>query len=375
MSTRKLIVVKLGTSTLTDENHALSRPRMLEITRQLVLLRQEGFGVVVVTSGAVSAGREVMAKKRSDRSLPLKQMLASIGQVRLMHLWSEFFANYRVVVGQVLLSRSDFVNRVHYLNIRDTLLTLLSHGVIPIVNENDVVAVKRMRFGDNDTLSALVANLIDADLLALMTDQEGLFTADPRLDPTAKLIPIVAKIEEGHLLAATGSGTAVGTGGMATKLTAARLAVESGTEVVIASSLAHDSIIRVAHGETMGTRFVARHQPLESRKRWLLAEEPQGGIIIDPGAELSLKARGSSLLPKGVVQVVGTFNRGALVDILSNEGHRVAVGLASYSSEELERIIGLHSKEIEKTLGYSRGDEVVHRDQLTMMRQSHDKSE
>jgi glutamate 5-kinase len=360
------IVFKLGTSSLTDADHRLSRRKMVELVRQVTLLHEQGYSIVVVTSGAVAAGREAFPNRTFDATLPTRQMLASVGQVRLMHTWSEFFATYEVVVGQVLLTRADFANRSHYLNIRDTILALLSQRVIPVVNENDTVATKRLRIGDNDNLAALVANLVDADLLAFITDQEGLYTADPRKDPSAQLIPVVDKIDDAVIKVASGSGTTVGTGGMITKMQAARLAVESGTETRIVSFKTPEVLLKLAAGEPIGTRFPARATPLESRKRWLVSERPLGRIIIDAGALHHLTTKGASLLPVGVIHAEGSFERGAVVEIAGPEGKTIAVGMTNYSSDELQKVARRRSSEIAAILGYSYGDEVVHRDDLAM---------
>ncbi len=368
MVKKQRFVLKLGTSTLTNGTKTLSRRTMLELVRQAALLHEEGHEIVFVSSGAVAAGREVLKQPRLDASMPTKQMLSSIGQVRLMQMWTELFALYDITVSQVLLTHGDFSNRTRYLNVRDTLSALIEHRVIPIVNENDTVATKEIKVGDNDNLSALVANLIAADLLILLTDQEGLFTADPRVDNTATLIPLVEHIDENIYQLAGGSLTQLGTGGMITKIQAAHLATQSGTPTVVASSARKNIIADLIHGKPIGTLFKAQISLRESRKRWLLSEKPQGTIHIDAGATKQLSKSGASLLAVGITDVGKTFERGSIIQIVSPEGKTLAVGIASYSSDEVKRLAGMHSHEIERILGYTYGPEIVHRDNMTLFK-------
>jgi glutamate 5-kinase len=368
MVKKQRFVLKLGTSTLTNGTKTLSRRTMLELVRQAALLHEEGHEIVFVSSGAVAAGREVLKQPRLDASMPTKQMLSSIGQVRLMQMWTELFALYDITVSQVLLTHGDFSNRTRYLNVRDTLSALIEHRVIPIVNENDTVATKEIKVGDNDNLSALVANLIAADLLILLTDQEGLFTADPRVDNTATLIPLVEHIDENIYQLAGGSLTQLGTGGMITKIQAAHLATQSGTPTVVAPSARKNIIADLIHGKPIGTLFKAQISLRESRKRWLLSEKPQGTIHVDAGATKQLSKSGASLLAVGITDVGKTFERGSIIQIVSPEGKTLAVGIASYSSDEVKRLAGMHSHEIERILGYTYGPEIVHRDNMTLFK-------
>lgn len=370
METLNHIVVKLGTSTLTQGTKKLSRRSMLEMARQLSQLHESGNKVILVTSGAIAAGREILNFPKTDKAMPFKQMLAAVGQVSLMQIWTEIFHLFGIAVGQVLLTRSDFSNRKRYLNVRDTLLSLLKHGVIPIINENDTVATQEIRVGDNDNLSALVANLVDADLLVLLTDQEGLFTADPRHNPSATLIPVVNHIDEKIFSLAGGSITGLGTGGMTTKIQAAQLAIHSGTSTVIASATIPDVLVRLSKGEKLGTLFIAETTPKESRKRWLLSEKPQGSLSLDVGAEQQVFNKGASLLPVGVTDTIDPFERGAVVQLISTKGQPIAVGISNYSSEEIQKIMGIKSDLIEECLGYTYGDEVVHRDNLALLRKN-----
>lgn len=299
--------------------------------------------------------------------MPFKQMLAAVGQPFLMQTWAELFAIFEIPVGQVLLTRSDFSNRQRYLNARDTLHALLHHRVVPIVNENDTVSTDEIKVGDNDNLSALVSNLVAADLLILLTDQKGLYTADPRSHPEAKLIPVVDHIDASILALAGESVTGLGTGGMITKLEAARMATQSGTSTVIASSALPDIINKIIRGEGVGTLFRASATSRESRKRWLLSEKPSGIIYIDQGAVEQLSSKGASLLPVGISKVAKAFERGAIVQLVSPEGEPIGVGMTNYSSQEIEKLIGKQTGQIEELLGYTCGDEIVHRDNMSLI--------
>ena len=364
----KRIVLKLGTSVLTAGSPRINRPRLLDIVRQCARLHSAGVEVVVVSSGAIGAGRERLGFRQLPRAMPAKQMLAAVGQSRLLGLYEEYFAIYDIVVGQVLLTRSDLENRSRYLNARDTLQALLAERIMPVINENDAVATEEIKLGDNDTLSALVSNLVEADLLLILTDQPGLFTADPRSDPAAKLISEVGVIDDDLRAIAGGTNSGLGVGGMTTKLTAADLARRGGAEVVIAAGSVEDVVLRVTGGERIGTRFPPLAGRLESRKRWLLGGlAPTGRIWIDDGAEQALLASGRSLLPVGVTRVEGQFQRGDTVRICNTAGREVARGLSRYGAASLERIMGRQSDEIEAILGYEYGETVVHRDDLVVL--------
>lgn len=363
------IVVKLGTSTLTAGGKTISPPRLVDLARQITAMQARGCQVVLVSSGAIAAGRETLGFPTLPRHLPAKQMLAAIGQPRLMAHYEQFFGIFGARVAQILLTRDDLADRRRYLNARNTFEALLQHGVLPIVNENDTVGTEEIRFGDNDNLSAQVANLIEADLLLLLTDQDGLYTADPHQDPGAQLIPEVGPepFSESLWLAAGGSASGLGTGGMMTKLQAADLARHSGTSVIIARGSAPDVLLRLANGEPLGTRLLPSVNTLEARKRYILAgSRVSGEIRIDAGAARALK-RGGSLLPAGVVTVNGAFERGDTVRISAADGKPLAVGLAGYGSEDLTRLCGCQSKEIETILGYTFGDEVIHRNNMILL--------
>lgn len=363
------IVVKVGTSTLTNGEENLSRRQMLEIVRQIALIHEMGHQVILVSSGSIAAGREVLKPSKIDRSLPEKQMLSSIGQVHLMHIWKELFGIFNIPVGQLLLTKNDFSERHGYLNARNTLDSLIHHRVIPIVNENDSVATREIQFGDNDNIAALVANLIASDLLVLLTDQEGLFTADPTQDPKATLIKDVKQIDDSlyRLAGNTKKSTGMGAGGMYTKVEAAQLAVQSGTPAIIASSATPRILVDLVQGKKHGTRFHAKTTSKESRKRWLLSEKPQGKIHIDQGASQKLIKEGASLLAVGVTDTSQHFDRGSIVEIVSSEGNTIGIGIVNYSESEISKCKGSHSTDIEKVLGYSYGPEVIHRDNMALL--------
>jgi glutamate 5-kinase len=317
----------------------------------------------------MAAGRERLNFPQLPKGLPAKQMLAAIGQPRLMALYEQVFAMYGLIPAQILLTRSDLADRRRYLNSRNTLTALLDHGAVPVINENDTVATEEIRVGDNDNLSALVANLIDADLLILLTDQVGLYTADPRSDPDAVLVNEVSEPEIPKALweAAGGTDSGLGTGGMFTKLQAADLARRSGTTVIIASGETTDVLLRAAAGESVGTRFLPVATSVESRKRYILAGgRAAGAVCLDPGAVKAL-ARGSSLLPVGVKSVDGAFERGDSIRVLDPGGKEIARGITNYGSGDLARIIGKKSDEIESLLGFNFGDEVIHRNDLVVL--------
>lgn len=365
------MVVKLGTSVLTAGTDRLNRPYMVGLARQVATLREAGVQMLLVSSGAIAAGRERLGatpRERSRANVPLKQVFAAVGQSRLMHLYEQLFEIYGLQVAQALLTRDDLRDRRRYLNARNTLTLCLERGIVPIVNENDAVVTAEIRVGDNDNLSALVAGLVGADLLLILTDIPGLYSADPRSDPSAELIPEVPVIDERIWAAAGGAGTARGTGGMRTKIQAADLATRSGTTVVIASGAEPDVILRVAGGERIGTRFPARASYPDARRRWILAETARlSRLVVDAGAVNALVRDGRSLLPAGIVAVEGEFDRGQTVRIFDPDGREIARGLTQYRAADVRAIKGLHSAQIAETLGYDYGPEVVHRDDMVIL--------
>jgi glutamate 5-kinase len=363
----KRIVVKLGTSTLTGGTTRLARRAMLGIVSQAAELLEAGHEVTLVSSGAMAAGREALGFTKLPSHLAGKQMLAAIGQPRLMQLWAELFRIYERTVSQVLLTRGDIARRSGYLNARDALEAMLVAGIVPIVNENDTVATDEIRVGDNDNLSALVANLIDADLLIILSDISGLYTADPRANPDAEFLSVIERLDESHFAMAGGSGTALGTGGMLTKLQAAQLAGQSGTTTIIAPGGEPQILAKLVAGERIGTTILPSATRRESRERWLLAERPAGILSVDLGAVRRLKQGGASLLPVGITKIEGSFERGDAVRLLAPNGNALAVGLVSYSADELRQLMGISSRQIPHLLGYTYGEEAIHRDNLVLL--------
>lgn len=364
----KRIVVKLGTNLITRDDR-LDMETIGRIVAQVAALRREGIEVIVVTSGAVAAGRSRLGVTRRRRDIPFRQVLASVGQGQLMQAYDTLFSQHEIVVAQALLTRRDLSDRLSYLNARNTLLALLNYKVVPIVNENDAVAVEELaesRIGENDTLAALTANLVDADLLVMLMTREGLYTADPSLDPDAKLLPRVDVIDA-TVEAYAGKSETGGSGGMITKLQAARLSTSSGTDVMIASGRETDVLLRLVQGESLGTFFPAAGDRIESRKRWILSGlSVRGSLVVDDGAANALRERKTSLLPAGVKEVCGTFARGETIEVVTTSGKRLGSGIANYGSREMDVIKGAKSADIAALLGHDYGAEAVHRDNLVV---------
>jgi glutamate 5-kinase len=341
---------------------------MVELARQCAALHKNGHNIILCTSGAIAAGRERLGFPDLPPTVSNKQMLAAVGQSRLMLEWERFFEIYGIHVGQILLTRADVEDRRRFLNARDTLQSLLEQRIVPVINENDAVATAEIKVGDNDNLSALAVLLAGADLLLLLTDQPGLFTADPRIDPDAQLIPEVRDIDGSLRRSAGDSATGLGVGGMVTKLQAADVARRAGAEVIIASGRAANVITRIVGGEAVGTRFPALDTPLESRKRWIFAgPSPAGALMIDDGAAQALRFQGRSLLPAGITEVSGEFERGDTVSIVRPDHSELARGTTRYGSAELRQIIGCHSDKIIERLGYAYGPVAVHRNDLILL--------
>ena len=363
------IIIKVGTNLLTVGGKQLNRERMADFARQIAALRAQGKQVVLVTSGAVAAGSSAGVSSPQGKGIPVRQILAAIGQPLLMRTYAELFAPYGIAVAQALFTRTE-LQRDGYLNARNTLLGLLETGVLPICNENDVVAVAELQqIGDNDTLSALVANLVDADLLAILTDIKGLYTADPRSNASATHVPVVASITREVEAMAGGAGSASSVGGMATKIKAARMATAAGTDVVICQGTIPDVILALAAGEEIGTRFASKVSRTKSlRDAWMASDLARGHrIIVDAGAANALLKNGRSLLPAGIIAVEGSFERGDTVEIRAAGGDAFACGLVNYPSDELRRIMGKKSSEIPKLLPESFGDEAVHRNNMVFL--------
>lgn len=363
------IVIKIGTSTLTNSTPYLAPPLLVEVARQAAQLQADGHQVIFVSSGAIAIGRERLGFPQLPKDIPAKQMLAAVGQPRLMALYEQIFGLYGVTVAQILLTRMDLASRRRYLNARNTLIALIEQKVIPIVNENDTVGTEEIRVGDNDNLSALIANLVDANWLILLTDQPGLYTADPRANPEAQLVEEIATREISPELwrAAGGSETGLGTGGMITKLQAADLARRSGAACVIASGKEPSVLLRIIEGERIGTYFSPIATSIESRKRYILSARKAPGLLsVDDGAAQAIR-KGGSLLPIGMTAVEGNFERGDTVRIAKLDGGEFARGIVNYGSRDLARIVRRPSDEIESILGYHFGDEVIHRNDLVLL--------
>ncbi len=363
----KRIVVKVGTSTLTHSTGKLNLQGIEKLVRELSDLANQGKQILLVTSGAVGAGMDRLGLKEKPKTIPEKQAAAAVGQGILMHAYEKLFGEYGQVVAQVLLTREDSVNRSRYANCRNTFMTLLSMGVIPIVNENDAVAVDELKIGDNDTLSAMVASIVEADLLINLSDIEGLYTANPQTDPTATLIAEVADITPAIEELAGGPGSDKGTGGMYTKIQAAKIAVNSGVVMVIASGARPGVVREILSGAPVGTIFLPKVNRLQVRKRWLaFGARIRGSVTVDKGCEQAI-LRGASLLAAGIKAVEGGFEHGNTVRIVTAEGREIARGIANYSATETRLIMGAHTNEIASILGGKPYDEVVHRDNMVLL--------
>lgn len=356
----KRMVIKIGSSTLTTRGGALDPEFFSDLARQVKALRERGTQVLIVTSGAIRAGSAKLARERQPRTMPEKQAAAAIGQGLLMQAYSDAFAAHGLTPAQLLLIRDDFRDRKRYINARNTLHTLLAYDAVPVVNENDTVAVEEIRVGDNDTLSSLVAAAVDADLLLLLSDVPGL------LGPDGRVVPEVSKIDSKVIELAAGPGE-FGVGGMRTKISAAQTASSCGAVTVIADGRAPDVALRVASGERIGTWFLPTEAGLDSRKRWIaFGRRLKGTIVVNEGAKEMVCNRGKSLLPAGIVEVTGSFAGGDLVSVTDESGERIARGLSNYSAEEIRKIKGRRTTEIESVLGYKDFDEVIHRDNMVL---------
>jgi glutamate 5-kinase len=367
----KRIIVKLGTSLLTGSTDHLDREKMSVLVDQIAKLHSQSVEILVVSSGAIAAGRYKLGRVTDRKGIPYRQVLASIGQGQLMNIYDQLFSESGITIAQALLSKSDLTDRAGYLNARNTLLALMELRVICIANENDVVSIdeiKEEKFGDNDNLSAMVANLVDADLLIILSDIAGLYTADPHRDSSATLIQQVDKIDAGITKIVKGTAGTLGTGGMLTKIEAAKLATSSGVTVVIADGREPDVISRIVAGDKIGTLFTPVAGSLESRKRWMMSGlSTRGKLIVDAGAAVALKKQNRSLLAAGITQIEGKFQRGDIVNIFDPEGNHIGCGITNYSISDITAIKGIHSKSIADTLGYDYGSEVVHRNNLVIL--------
>lgn len=362
-------VIKLGSSLVTDNGRGLRMSAIEDWTAQIAKLRGAGYEIVLVSSGSIAEGLQRLGRSQRPQALHELQAAAAVGQMGLIQAYENAFNQHAIRTAQVLLTHADLADRQRYLNARSALRTLISYGVIPVINENDTVTFEEIKFGDNDQLAAMVANLIEAELLLILTDQAGLFDADPTLNPQAKLIAEgLAGDPELRGFAGT-STTNLGRGGMITKLDAAERAARSGTATVIADGKESNVILRISRGEQYGSLLRPSHSPLVARKQWLVNQLlPQGQLTLDAGATRVLQTRGSSLLAVGVNQVTGRFSRGELVLCLDPGGMEIARGLVNYSADETARLVGQPSHRIEQILGYVDEPELIHRDNLVITR-------
>ena len=364
----KRIVVKIGSNILTDAKEGLDTRRVNLIAKDIACLADLGYEVVVVSSGAIAAGMKKLGLKEKPKEVKLKQASAAIGQSSLMWAYEKSFSEFHKKVAQVLLTRDDFSDRRRYINSRNTLMTLLAYGVIPIINENDTVSTEEIKFGDNDNLAALVASLIEAERLIILSDVDGLYSDDPRVCPDAKIIEYVEEITPELEAKAKGPGSLVGTGGMYSKLLATKKALNHGVTVNIINGRKEGLLCSLLKGKHSGTLFKPKEEKLSSRKGWIAySSRAKGNIIIDDGAVKAIIQGGKSLLPSGVVSVEGEFDIGDSVYCLDAKRNRIAKGLTNYSFSEVERIKGKKTSEIEKVLGYKYSDEVIHRDNLALV--------
>jgi glutamate 5-kinase len=364
----RTLVVKVGSSLVTNDGRGLDRDAIARWAAQIALLRAEDRRCVLVSSGAIAEGVQRLGWSRRPHALHELQAAAAVGQMGLAQCYESCFRGHGLATAQVLLTHADMADRQRYLNARSTLVTLLELGVIPVINENDTVVTDEIKVGDNDTLGALVANLVEAEALIILTDQAGLYESDPRRDAHARLVEQAVAGEARLEAMAGGRGTALARGGMLTKVLAAKRAARSGAHTVIASGREPDVLLRLARGERIGTLLLARTTPLAARKQWLADHLNVGGrIVLDAGAVRALSLEGKSLLPVGVTAVHGEFERGALVSCLDPDGRELARGLVNYSAAETRRIMRRPSSAIEAILGYVDGPELIHRDNLVLL--------
>ena len=369
------IVIKIGSNLITENENILNYEVIKNLCNQITAIQKDHNQVIIVSSGAVAAGSQYLSKFEKEininnNSIVQKQLLASIGQPILMNAYEKYFSQSSIMISQALLSREDFENRLGYLNIRNTLSELLSLNVVPIINENDVVSTEELidrAYGDNDRLSAMVSNAIDADLLILLGTIDGLYTSDPNIDKKAKKIGIVENITDEIINYAQDSIDGIGSGGMASKIQAANISINSGTEMYIASGLENDVIKRIISGEIIGTKFLSKQSLNESRKRWLMTgySSSKGDISLDDGAIKAIKNR-SSVLPPGIINTTGDFDRGDIIGIRNSNDKIIGWGISNYSSKEISKIKGINSSKIIEVVEKNYGSEVIHRNNLVL---------
>jgi len=362
------IVIKLGSSIVTNDGDGLDEKCLSSLIKQISILNSQNKKVILVSSGAIAAGLRKLGVKKRPKVLSELQSAAAVGQMDLVRVYEELFSDNNLISAQILLTHSDLSDRKRYLNARSTIFNLIKNNVIPVINENDTVASEEIRFGDNDSLAAMVANLIEADLLVLLTDQDGLFSSDPRDDNNAKLIRHGYVDDKNLDDLASGTKSTIGTGGMATKILAARRAALSGAHTIIASGKRNNILVDLSNDEDIGTFLQSREVKLVARKKWLADNlKSNGKIYIDQGAEKALIHKGKSLLAAGVTKVIGTFDRGEVIQCVNESGHEILKGLVNYNSEEVKKIIGVSSDKIESILGYVNESSLIHRDNMIII--------
>jgi glutamate 5-kinase len=362
------IVVKVGSSLVTNEGRGIDAEAIGTWCRQLAALAQDGREVIMVSSGAIAEGMKRLGWATRPKELHELQAAAAVGQMGLAQMYETKLSEHGLGSAQVLLTHADLADRERYLNARSTLLTLLSHKVVPVINENDTVVTDEIKFGDNDTLGALVANLVEADALVILTDQKGLYSADPRKDANARFIDVATAGDPALEQMAGGAGSSIGRGGMITKVLAAKRAAGSGANTVVAWGRETDVLVRLSQGESIGTLFVATTAKVAARKQWMADHlQLRGAVVIDDGAVAKLRDEGKSLLPIGMTEVVGEFHRGDVIAVRNLQGQDVARGLANYASSEARRIARKPSSEFEALLGFTGEPEMIHRDNLVLV--------
>lgn len=363
----KLLVVKVGSSLVTAEGKGIDQFALNNWATQIAQVKQQGCHVILVSSGAIAEGMKRLGWRKRPQAVNELQAAAAVGQMGLAQAYEQAFAYHHIHTAQILLTHDDLSHRTRYLNARSTLKTLLDKGIVPIINENDTVTIDEIKLGDNDTLGALVTNLVDADALLILTDQQGLYDQDPRQNPNAQFIHQISATHPKLEQMAGGAGTGVGTGGMYTKVLAAKRAARSGAYTVVASGKEPKIIPRLLAGEAVGTLFTSEHSQINARKQWLLNHiQISGSVVIDQGAQQALLYKHGSLLPVGCLKVHGHFQRGELIAILNQEGKEIARGLSNYSSQETEKIVQTPTVQISHKLGYRYEEELVHRDNMVL---------
>ena len=369
LSQARLLVVKVGSSLVTAEGRGIDQQALAQWAAQIAQLNKRGVQVIFVSSGAIAEGIKRLGWPRRPKALNELQAAAAVGQMGIAQAYENAFAPHRINTAQILLTHEDLSNRTRYLNARSTLLTLLEKGIVPIINENDTVTTDEIKLGDNDTLGALVTNLVDADALIILTDQKGLYDSDPRKNPDAQFISRIAAADPNLEKMAGGAGSGVGTGGMYTKVLAAKRAALSGAATVVVSGREPDALVRLLQGESLGTLFTSEQSRVAARKQWLYGHvQVAGTLVVDAGAAAALTEQHKSLLPVGCIRVDGHFYRGELVAVRNPEGREIARGLVNYTSEEVAKILKTSSAQIAAKLGYINEEELIHRDNMAVNR-------